>query len=271
MRREKQKASTNKLLTLHVALHFRCLPTELDSEQVQDYLYKLQQRSKTPSQTNFKHTVYGLRFLLKTKGLPYDYLKLPVIKRENKLPVILSRPEIWRMLQSATLLKHKLLISLLYGCGMRCMEVQNLELRHLDFDRKLVHIVQGKGNKDRYVPLSDHLIRGIVAYISAERPVKYLFSVKALSKVFRAKYVGLLRANEVTDQLLLDSLFSKSWVVYAKRPFGGPKQVIEYLGRYTHKVAISNHRIKAVTGSDTTFEYKDYRSGGIQKVMSQQY
>lgn len=97
---------------------------------------------------------------------------------------------------------------------------------------------------------------------------RYLFSVKALSKVFRAKYVGLLRTNGITDQLLLDSLFSKSWVVYAKRPFGGPKQVIEYLGRYTHKVAVSNHRIKAITSDHTAFVYKDYRSGGIQKVMS---
>ncbi|MBK1439663.1 tyrosine-type recombinase/integrase [Parapedobacter sp. ISTM3] len=161
-----------------LALHFQCLPTELEAEQVQDYLYELQQRSKTPSQTYFKHTVYGLRFLLKTEGLAYDYLKLPEIKREKKLPVILSREEIWRMLQSATLLKHKLLIGLLYGCGMRCMEVRNLELRHLDFDRKLVHIVQSKGNKDRYVPLSDHLIRGLITYISAERPKTYLFEGK---------------------------------------------------------------------------------------------
>lgn len=158
-----------------MALHFQCLPTELDTEQVQDYLYELQQRSQTASQTYFKHTVYGLRFLLKTEGLPYDYLKLPEIKRSKKLPVILSRSEIWRMLKAATLLKHKLLIGLLYGCGLRCMEVRSLELSHLDFDRKLIHIVQSKGNKDRYVPLSDHLIRGIRTYISIQKPQKYLF------------------------------------------------------------------------------------------------
>lgn len=51
-----------------MAMHFGCLPTELDPEQVQDYLYLLQSRSKTPSQTYFKHTVYGLRFLLKARG-----------------------------------------------------------------------------------------------------------------------------------------------------------------------------------------------------------
>lgn len=145
----------------HVAamvLHFHKQPTELNSEEVQDYLYALQQRSKTPSRTYFKHTVYGLRFLLKTEGLPYDFLKLPFIQHERKLPVILSRQEIWRMLQSAQLLKHKLLIGLLYGCGLRCMDVRNLEVKHLYLDRKLLHVVQGKGGKDRYVPLSEHLI-----------------------------------------------------------------------------------------------------------------
>lgn len=158
-----------------MALHFRKLPTEVSSEEVQDYLYALQQRSKTPSQTYFKHTVYGLRFLLKTEGLPYDFLKLPSIQHEQKLPVILSREEIWRMLVCAQLLKHKLLIGLLYGCGLRCMEVRNVEVKHLDFDRKLLHIVQGKGGKDRYVPLSEHLIRGIKTYISSIHPKKYLF------------------------------------------------------------------------------------------------
>ena len=87
-----------------LALHFKTLPTELDPEQVKDYLFELQQRSKTPSQTYFKHTVYGLRFLLKTEGLPYSFLHLPAIPKVKKLPTILSREEIWRMLQTAELL-----------------------------------------------------------------------------------------------------------------------------------------------------------------------
>ena len=171
--------STFKNYARHIAstaLHFGCLPTDLDPEQVKDYLYELQQRSVMPSQSYFKHTVYGLRFLLKTEGLPYDYLALPSISKEKKLPVILSREEIWRMLQSADLLKHRLLIGLLYSCGLRCMEVRRIELKHLDFDRKLLHIVQSKGKKDRYVPLSDHIIRGLKTYISVEHPTTYLFT-----------------------------------------------------------------------------------------------
>ena len=99
------------------------------------------------------------------------------------------------------------------------------------------------------------------------RSTKYLFSVKALSKVFRAKYVQRLRQNGVEDRTLIESLFQKDWVVYAKRPFGGPQQVIEYLGRYTHKVAISNHRLQEVTPDSATFSYRDYKDNGKQKRM----
>ncbi|RYG62017.1 integrase [archaeon] len=170
--------STFKNYSQHLAamaLHFECLPTELDPEQVKDYLYTLQKRHNTPSQSYFKHTVYGLRFLLKTEGLPYEHLHLPSIQKAEKLPVILSREEIWRMLTCAQLLKHRILIGLLYGCGLRCQEVRSLELKHLDFDRRLVHVVQSKGNKDRYLPLSEHLIRGIKTYLSAEHPKSFLF------------------------------------------------------------------------------------------------
>jgi integrase/recombinase XerD len=159
-----------------ISLYFGKIPTELDSEQVHDYLFYLQKKSKTPSQTYFKHTVYGLRFLLKSEGLPYEYLRLPAIKHEKKLAVVLSKEEIWRILQTTQLLKHKILIGLLYGCGLRCMEVRNVRLQDIDFDRKKLKVVQGKGNKDRYLPLSDHLIRGLKKYIACENPKDWIFN-----------------------------------------------------------------------------------------------
>jgi hypothetical protein len=82
---------------------------------------------------------------------------------------------------------------------------------------------------------------------------KFLFSVKALSKVFRAKFCEKLKANlkdkfnenqENEYEKIRQSLWEKPWVVYAKKPFGSPKSVVEYLGRYTHKIAISNGRIR---------------------------
>lgn len=103
---------------------------------------------------------------------------------------------------------------------------------------------------------------------------KFLFPVKAMSKVFRGKYIEALQENlrDLTDpdqqkalkQIVPASwwmdLYRKDWVVYAKKPFAHPKAVVEYLGRYTHKIAMSNHRIKSITAEGVTFSYKDYRN-----------
>jgi hypothetical protein len=102
---------------------------------------------------------------------------------------------------------------------------------------------------------------------------KFLFPVKALSKVFRARYVSLLRSFLSTNKVLVDrslwkELFAKDWVVYCKRPFLGPAQVIEYLGRYTHKVAISNHRLQSISEGKVSFSYKDYRQQAKTKTLT---
>jgi len=98
---------------------------------------------------------------------------------------------------------------------------------------------------------------------------KFLFPVKALGTVFRAKFLEALRHPRTTTALRLpegglpcrDQLAAKEWIVYAKRPFAGPKQVVEYLGRYTHRVAIANHRIVAVHDGQVCFTYRNRRQG----------
>jgi hypothetical protein len=97
---------------------------------------------------------------------------------------------------------------------------------------------------------------------------KFLFPVKALSKVFRAKYVAELSKKLVIEKPIREKLFKTNWVVFTKRPFGSPKTVVEYLGRYTHKIAISNHRILKVDDESVTFLYKDYAQKGVKKAMT---
>lgn len=159
-----------------LALHFNALPSSLSQEQIKDYLYELQQSHPTPCESYFKHTVFGLRALFKIENLNADHIQLPVIKRSNKLPVVLSKPEMKRLLLAPNLLKHRILIGLLYGCGLGCMEARNVQLNDLDFERAMLHVRQGKGSKDRYVPLSQHLIRGLKTYISKEKPQQWLFN-----------------------------------------------------------------------------------------------
>ncbi|MCA1764204.1 MAG: tyrosine-type recombinase/integrase [Flavobacteriales bacterium] len=161
-----------------MALHFGQVPTELDEDQINDYLHLMQQEHNTPSESYFKFTVYGLRYAFRISGLQEARVALPNIKREKKLPVVLSREEVKRLMKAPTLLKHRVLIGLLYGCGLRCFEVRNIKLANLDFDRKMLHVQKGKGKKDRYVPLCDLLIKGLKAYIAAERPDGWLFNGK---------------------------------------------------------------------------------------------
>jgi len=109
--------------------------------------------------------------------------------------------------------------------------------------------------------------------------------VKVLSRVFRGKFVaGLKRAFRRRRLCLagklrhlaqpkcfaafLRTLFRKDWVVYAKPAFGGPTHVLSYLGRYTHRVAISNHRLQAFDGERVTFRWRDYAHGNRQREMA---
>jgi hypothetical protein len=116
------------------------------------------------------------------------------------------------------------------------------------------------------------------------RPTFFL-PVKVLGQVFRGKYVAGLRrayqqgelhfAGSTTEwaeptrfAALLDGLYAQDWVVYAKEPFGGPEQVLKYLTGYTHRVALSNHRLVALTQQEVTFTWKDYRDDCRHKEMT---
>lgn len=94
----------------------------------------------------------------------------------------------------------------------------------------------------------------------------YLFPVENLSRVYRGKFMSALQRHTPQEKPLIKELYKTDWVVYAKEPFAGPDQVVEYLGRYTHKVAISNHRLRSVDETGVQFSYRDYRDNR-SKVM----
>ena len=112
----------------------------------------------------------------------------------------------------------------------------------------------------------------------------FLLPVRVLSRVFRRRFLEELEAARARGELawvgrigrlalagewrrLLATLRRVEWVVYAKRPFGGPEQVLEYLGRYTHKVAITNARLLSHEGGRVRFRYRDYRAGDAERVL----
>ena len=156
----------------HLALHYNQLPTTLDSEQVLDYLHLVKSKG-TVSATFFKFTVYGMRAACKLSGLPYQQFSLPSIERPNKLPSVLNAREVKQLFKACILLKHRLLLGLCYGCGLRCGEVRNLRIGDIDLERSMLHVRQGKGNKDRILPLGNMLQRGIKTYIETQAATNF--------------------------------------------------------------------------------------------------
>ena len=169
--------------TAKLSLHFGCTPLELTDAQINDYLLMLRDNAyenNAPSLSYFKHTVYGLRYLFRLVGREDKAIRLRSIKKIKELPTVLSRAECRRLFKVPKLLKHRVLLSLIYSSGLRCAEARSLELRDIDFDRMQIHIRQGKGKKDRYVPLAKHMVRGLKKYYKACQPVKYVFNGQAV-------------------------------------------------------------------------------------------
>lgn len=137
----------------------------LDKEQVQDYLHHCKGLHKTPSDSFFKHTVYGLRAACKVMGRPYHEIALPQIPRQNQLPIVLGREEVKQLIEAPKYLKHRLIIAFLYGCGLRSYEVCNLRRQHIDLERETVLVQKQKGHMDRYVPMGKLLKRGLIKYL----------------------------------------------------------------------------------------------------------
>jgi Putative transposase/Transposase zinc-binding domain len=175
----------------------------------------------------------------------------------------------------------KEMYNLLFHCSKETITTFAHDCKHLGAQAGMISVLHTWGQNLSLHP-HVHLIipgGGITAdgyWKHTKNRGKYLFPVKAMSTVFKhkfmQKFISLLQSLQFCDggidAALRKNLYNKEWVVYAKQPFLGPQQVIEYLGRYTHKIAISNHRIKNIQNGKVTFSYKDYTQDSVQKEMT---
>lgn len=166
----------------HLALHYSQLPLDLSSEQVTDYLYLIK-KDRDISESFFRFTVFAMRYVCKMRGLDYQLYNLPIMKHKKTLPIVLNSSDIKALLEVNRPLRPRLVIGLLYGCGLRVSEVCHLEVSHIDHERRVLHVHEGKGSKDRCLPLGKMLCRGISNYLSVMNPVKYLFENREATMV----------------------------------------------------------------------------------------
>jgi site-specific recombinase XerD len=155
--------------------------------------------------------VYGLRYYYRLMGMNKNAVALPSLKKETKLPVVLNQGELKELFAAPALLKHRVLLSLIYSAGLRGQEAINLKISDIDFERRTIHIRQSKYKKDRMVPLADSMAVGLRKYPGAENPHIWLFngkepdgrySVKGLSWVMREN----LKKTSISKDVNLHSL-----------------------------------------------------------------
>jgi integrase/recombinase XerD len=144
-----------------ITLHFGKLPELISDDEINEYLCALALNPKSPSRSNFKHAVYGMRYYFRLIEHNKRAIDLPSLKKDTKLPVILNRKELRQLFNAPALLKHKIVLGFIYSAGLRGLEVVNLKIPDVDFERKTIHIRQSKYKKDRILPLSEYMAHGL--------------------------------------------------------------------------------------------------------------
>lgn len=209
-----KSTKTYKAYVHHVAgisLFFKRLPIEITDEEVADFLFKIKKENNF-SETYFKFTVYGLRYLFKIYDLKDRKINLPSIPKNKSLPVILSKQECKVLFKTPKRFKDKFLLCLIYSAGLRLSEVQKLEIRDIDIQRMLLHVREGKGKKDRYVILSKYIAVRFEEYCTQYNITKYIFPGRK-----QGNYVGKTTIQRIMRIAVKDAKISKPADVHTLR------------------------------------------------------
>ncbi|KAF0153056.1 MAG: Integrase [Ignavibacteria bacterium] len=180
----------------------------------QDSLYKfaLHLKEKKLSFSHIKNSVMAVRLyseVIFKQNLTSDFLR--GYRKERKLPDVLCIDEIKTIIEKIDNLKHKTIISLIYSCGLRISECVNLKVSDIDSKRMMIKIVQSKGNKDRYVPLSNKMLLLLREYYKEYKPKEFLFEGQI------QKYYSARSIQAILKTALAKSKIKKSISVHSLR------------------------------------------------------
>jgi site-specific recombinase XerD len=168
-----QEAYVNAVLQL--SRYFKKSPDCVDEEGLREYFLYLKNEKQVADST-FSIALCGIKFFYEqTLKKEWHILQLVRPDRKKKLPVVFSTEEVKRVLDGVHHFQYQVCLKTIYACGLRLLEGTRLGVKAIDSDRKMLHVVQGKGDKDRYVPLPDHTLMLLRHLWSTHRNPEWMF------------------------------------------------------------------------------------------------
>jgi site-specific recombinase XerD len=226
-------------------------PSEISESKIKDWLLTAK------CVNSQKHMMCAVKLFYELTGkqpMKFKYIKFP--RSEKKLPIVLSQDEVQRMFDVCVNLKHRVILALLYSAGLRVSDLINLQWSNIDRSRGVIYILQGKGNKDRIVPLSANLVPLLTNYYHAYKTKNYILAGQ-FDEQYSAKSVG-----EVLKQLAEKAGIKKRVWTHQMRH-----------NAFTHMVenGIDINLIQKIAGHNnvkTTLMYTQISDSIISKIAS---
>ena len=288
-RRHYSEATTRRYIRLieRFAQHFHRSPDRLGPQHIREYQAQLFTLHKLTSGSVTNHLCALRFFYIQTLKRPWSIADTPYPKKRYRLPTILSQEEVAQLIEAAPTPFYRTILMTLYGAETLLEVARNPA--HLGAEIGFFSVLHTWNQKLQLHPHvhcvvpAGGLSRDHARWIRSHP--RFFLPIAVLRRVFRGKFVAGLKSAFERRQLHLAGelaplthpkffaawlrpLFRKDWIVYSKPPFGGPDYVLQYLGRYTHRVAISNHRLLALVDGQVTFRWRDSADHNRQKVMT---
>jgi integrase/recombinase XerD len=204
-----QEAYVNAVLQL--SRRFKKSPDSINEEELREYFLYLKNEKRVADST-FSIALCGIKFFFEqTLKKEWHTLQLVRPDRKKKLPVVFSAEEVKRVLDCVHRFPYQVCLHTIYACGLRLLEGTRLRVKDIDSERKMIHVVEGKGGKDRYVPLPDHTLRLLRHLWLTHRNPDWMFPARngleamdasALQKAFQAA----LRESDVHKDASIHTL-----------------------------------------------------------------
>ena len=248
-----QEAYVNAVVQL--SRRYQKSPDCIDEQELRGYFLYLKNEKKVADST-FSIALCGIKFFFEqTLGKEWHTLQLVRPDRKKKLPVVLSMEEVKRVLNCVHRFPYQICLHTIYACGLRLLEGTRLRVKDIDSPRKMIHVVQGKGGKDRYVPLPDHTLKLLRHLWVSHRHPEWMFPARngleamdetGLQRAFQAA----LRESRVHKQASVHTL-RHSYATHLLEAGVDLRIIQAYLGHaspsttaiYTHLTSVTEAQV----------------------------